>query len=157
ERGQAGAVRMSERLDNRAEVAKLARLVAVDPAELDFLEGLPSRALREYREEATERLFEADAAMFRRVGAAAKLIPSGLIASIAQRAFGPLLCARAAGAVETSKALDVLRRLPPEFVAEATIEVDPRRVVDLIAAVPRETVVPVARILGERREYVTMG
>jgi hypothetical protein len=107
---------MSERLENRAEIVKLARLVAVDPAELGFLEALPSRALREYREDATEQLFEADAAMFRRIGAAAKLIPSGLIASIAERAFAPLLCVRATGAVETSKELDVLRRLPPEFV-----------------------------------------
>src|SRR5437763_938879 len=64
---------------------------------------------------------------------------------------------RAAGTVDTGTALDVLRRLPPEFVAAATIEVDPRRVVDVIAAVPQETLVPVARILGERREYVTMG
>jgi hypothetical protein len=148
---------VSERLEARAEILKLSRLLAAPPAELAFLEGLPPAALRKYREAATERLFDADASMFRRVGSAARLLPSALIATVAQRAFGPLLCARAAGYVETTKALDVLGRLPPEFVADATVEVDPRRVAELIAGATPEVVVPVANILGERREYVTMG
>ncbi len=148
---------MSERLEARAEIIKLARLLGVPPAELEFVEKLPASALREYREAATERLFAADAAIFRRVAAAARLLPSALIANVAQRAFGPLLCARAAGSVDTDKALDVLKRLPPEFVADATVEVDPRRVAELIAAVPQDLVVPVAQILGEHGEYVTMG
>jgi hypothetical protein len=84
---------MSEPLENRAEILKLARLLAVEPVELEFLAVLPARAVREFREQATERLLDADAAMFRRVGAAARMIPSELLASIAQRAFGPL-CAR---------------------------------------------------------------
>lgn len=148
---------MSERLDARAEVLKLARLLTVEDSELEFLGELPPNALRQYREAATERLFDADAATFRRVGSAARLVPSPIVASIAQRAFGPLLCARAAGCVDEGKALDVLRRLPAEFVAEATVEVDPRRVAGLIPKVPQELVVPVARLLGEREEYVTMG
>jgi hypothetical protein len=67
------------------------------------------------------------------------------------------LCAHVAGTVDTGKAIDVIRRLPPEFVADATIEIDPRRVVDLIAAAPEDSVVAVARILGQRGEYVTVG
>jgi hypothetical protein len=148
---------VSERLETRAEVLKLARLLDVEPDELRFAERLPSRALRSFREAATERLFENDAEMFRRIGATTRLVPSQLVATIAQRSFGPLLCARAAGALDTHKALDVLSRMPPAFVAEATAEVDPRRVADLIAAVPEDVIVAVARILGERGEYVTMG
>jgi hypothetical protein len=148
---------VSERLEARGEAIKLARLLGAPPAELEFVEKLPASVLREYREAATERLFAADAALFRRVAAAARILPSALIANVAQRAFGPLLCARAAGSVDTDKALDVLKRLPPEFVADATVEVDPRRVAELIAAVPEDLVVPVARILGEHSEYVTMG
>jgi hypothetical protein len=148
---------MSATLETRAEIVKLARLLTVDEEEVGFLDVLPAAALSTYRDAATDRLFEADAAMFRRVGMAAGLVPSAIVAAAAERAVGPLVCARAAGCVDTGKAVDVLRRLSPEFVADATVEVDPRRVVDLIAAVPEALVLPVARLLGERREFVTMG
>ncbi len=148
---------MSERLEGRAEVVKLARLLEVDEDELAFLERLPATDLRAFRESATERLFASGAKRLERLGAAAKLLPSGLAATIAQRAFGPLLCARAAGNVETDKAIDVAKRLPPDFLADVTVALDPRRVAAIIAEVPEELVVPVAHELGRRREHVTMG
>ncbi len=148
---------MSETLQARAETIKLSRLLAVDEGELDFLESLPSAATREVREKITRNIFDSSAEMLGRVGAAAKLLPSALIAKIAVGSFGPLLCARAAGAVDVDKALDVCSRLPAAFLADATIEVDPRRVARIIARVPEELVVPVAAELGRRREYVTMG
>jgi hypothetical protein len=148
---------MSERLDARAEIVKLARILSLDETELTFLDGVPSADLRQFREQATNRLFDAGARMLGRVGSAAKLLPSGLIATIAQRSFGPLLCARAAGTVDTDKALDVARRLPADFLADVTVELDPRRVAEIIAVVPEELVVPVAEELGRRGEHVTMG
>jgi len=148
---------MSQRLAARAEVLKLARLLAVEPGELEFLQDLPPGELRQFRELATDRLFDAGARALSRVGAAAKLLPSGLVATIAQHAFGPLLCARAAGAVDTDKAIDVAQRLPPEFLADVTVELDPRRVAEIIAKVPESLVVGVAGLLGQRREHVTMG
>jgi hypothetical protein len=148
---------MSERLEVRAELLKLSRLLGVGEGELDYLEGIPSAELRQLRESATERLFDGGAKMLGRVGAASRLVPAGLTATIAQRAFGPLLCARSAGMVEASKAVDVARRLPADFLADVVIDLDPRRVVDIIAQVPAELVEPVARELGKRREHVTMG
>ncbi len=148
---------MSEVLQARAEVLKLERLLGVEQGELGFLERLPSEQTRELREQITTQLFDSSAGMLGRVGAAAKLLPSALIARIAVNSFGPLLCARAAGAVEPAKAIDVCRRVPPDFLADATIEVDPRRVAEIIAGVPEEIVPPVAAELARRREYVTMG
>jgi hypothetical protein len=148
---------VSETLQARAELLKLARLLGCEPAELEFLAEIPSPQLRQLREQATDRLFDAGASLLGRVGAAAKLIPSGVAATIAQRAFGPLLCARAAGSTDPDKAIDICRRLPPDFLADAAIEVDPRRVAAIIAGVPGELVVGVAERLGARGEYVTMG
>jgi len=148
---------MSERLETRAEVLKLARLLGVPQADLARLEDLPAADLRAFREQATARLFDAGASALRRVGVAAKMLPSGIVATIAQRAFGPLLCARAAGSVDTGKAIDVAGRLPPEFLADVAVELDPRRVAAIIAAVPEGLVVSVARELGRREEHVTMG
>ncbi len=148
---------MSERLEARAEVIKLARVLSLDPAALAHLEPLPATQLRTFREQATDRLFDAGEDALGRVGAAARLLPSGLIATIARRSFGPLLCARAAGTVDSAKALDVAKRLPADFLADVTVELDPRRVAAIIAAVPAELVVPVAEELGRREEHVTMG
>jgi hypothetical protein len=147
---------MSERLDARAEVLKLARLLDVKPDELSYLSALPSAELRELRGKATDRLFTS-APGLARSAAAAKLIPSGLVATIAQRAFGPMLCARAAGGADTAKAIDVARRLPAGFLADVAVHLDPRRTAEIIAEVPEEVVVPVAEELGNRREHVTMG
>ena len=148
---------MSETLEVRAELLKLSRLLGVGEGELDYLEGIPSAELRQFRESATERLFDDGAKTPGRVGAAAKLVPAGLTATIAQKAFGPLLCARSAGMVDAGKAVDVARRLPADFLADVVIDLDPRRVVDIIAQVPAELVTPVARELGSRGEHVTMG
>jgi hypothetical protein len=148
---------VSEALDKRAETLKLARLLSVDEGELAGLRPLTSIELRELREQATERLFGVGAPLLHRIGAAAKMLPSGLVATIAERAFGPLLCARAAGSVDPGKAIDVARRLPAEFLADTAVELDPRRVAPIIAGVPADLVVGVAGILGARGEHVTMG
>jgi hypothetical protein len=148
---------MSARLDTAAEVLKLARLLRVDQSDVAYLEAVPADELRALRESVTESVFASGAESLRRVAAGAKLIPSPLVATIAQKAFGPLLCARAAGAVDPGKAIDVAGRLPADFLADTTIELDPRRVAAIISQVPKDLVVPVAAELGRRREYVTMG
>jgi len=148
---------MSARLETSAESLKLARLLGVPDSDLHYLADVPAEELRALRERVTESFFDAGAQTLTRVAAAAKLLPSALVASIAQRAFGPLLCARAASAVDASKAIDVARRLPSGFLADVTIELDPRRVADIISRVPESLVVPVAAELGRRQEHVTMG
>lgn len=148
---------MSARLETSAEVLKLARLLDVDPASLGYLEVVPADELRQLREGVTDVLFSTGAKALRQVGSAAKLLPSPLVASIAQRAFGPLLCARAAAAVDPGKAIDVAKRLPADFLADVTVALDPRRVAEIISNVPESLVVPVASELGRREEHVTMG
>ncbi|HSV41038.1 MAG TPA: hypothetical protein VLI04_19915, partial [Nocardioidaceae bacterium] len=148
---------MSKRLETSAEILKFARLIDVEPAKLAFLESVPPDELRALREGVTHSIFDAGAQSLRRVAAGAKLVPSPIVASIALKSFGPLLCARAAGAVDPGKALDVAKRLPAGFLADVTIQLDPRRVADIISRVPKELVVPVAAELGKREEHVTMG
>lgn len=148
---------MSARLETAAEVLKLERLLGLGVGDLDFLHDVPGGELRTLRENVTDSLFDAGAQMLGRLGAAAKLIPSPLVATIAERSFGPLLCARAAGSVDPAKAIDVAKRLSPVFLADATIELDPRRVAKIIAGVPTSLVQPVAAELGRREEHVTMG
>ncbi|MCX6400671.1 MAG: hypothetical protein NTX33_12180 [Propionibacteriales bacterium] len=148
---------MSQRLESSAEVLKLARLLDIEPSTLGFLESVPPTELRALREGVTDLIFDAGAKSLKRVAAGAKLLPSPLVATIALKSFGALLCARAAGAVDPDKALDVAKRLPAGFLADVTIQLDPRRVAAIISRVPEALVVPVATELGKREEHVTMG
>lgn len=148
---------MTEVLQHRAERLKLARLLSVEVDHLPALEEVPAGDLAELRRLATDRLFDESARALGRVGAASRLVPAPVVATIALKAFGPLLCARAAGAIDPGKAVDVARRLPADFLADVTVELDPRRVATIIAGVPESLVIPVATELARRGEHVTMG
>lgn len=148
---------MSETLQHRAEVLKLARLLAVDVDALPPLDEVPSQQLAQLRVAMTDRLFDESARALGRAGAAARLVPSAIIATIAQRAFGPLLSARTAASIDPAKAVDVARRLDPGFLADVTVALDPRRVAPILAGVPEALAVAVAVELGRRGEHVTMG
>ena len=148
---------MIEALERKAEVIKLSRLLEVEPEELASLEAVDPDALRELRERVTERLFDGHMGAFRRAVHASGLLPVGLSATIAEKAFGPMLCARLAGLVGTERAVAVAAHLSPEFLADVAVHLDPRRASDVIAALPEELVGDVATRLALRGELVVMG
>jgi hypothetical protein len=148
---------MAETLERSAEITKLARLLGVELKELVYLERVPAPALRGLREQVTDRLFSGDAARLRRVAGASKLLPVPLTVKIAQLAFGPLLCAATAGLLDPPHAVKVASKCPTDFLADITINLDPRRAPEVIAAVPTPLVVAVAKELLVRDEHVTMG
>ncbi len=148
---------MSEALAVRSEILKLARLLERDPESLSYLEQVPADDIRALRELATERLYDAGGGAISRLALASKLIPPGLIATLATRTFGPVLSARVAGELDPSRAVDVARKLPAPFLADIAIELDPRRAGAVIGSIPAELAGEVARELTRRGEHVTMG
>lgn len=149
--------RAADLLQAHAEVTKLARILGRDPEGLAYLERLPPGDLRRLRDGVTEALYDAHGGSLRRLAAASRLLPSGLTATIGQRAFGPLLSARLAGMLDTHKAVEVATKLPPPFLADVAVELDPRRAQDLIANIAPALIGQVTAELTARREYVTMG
>lgn len=149
--------RAAEALQARAEVLKLARLLSRDPDDLAYLERLPVDDLRRLGDGVTGALFDAHDGSLRRLAAASRVLPSGLTAAIAQRAFGPLLSARLAGLLDADRAIDVARRLPPPFLADVAGELDPRRASELIAGLSPELIAQVTGELAARGDHVTMG
>jgi hypothetical protein len=149
--------RAAELLQAQAEVMKLARLLGREPDELAYLERLDPKDLRALRDGVTETLYDAHGSSLGRLAAASRLLPAGLVATIGQRAFGPLLSARLAGLLDTDKAVDVATKLPPPFLADVAVELDPRRASELIAAIAPAIIGQVTAELTARREYVTMG
>jgi hypothetical protein len=144
-------------LETRAEILKLARLLRRDPADLDYLEQIPAQDIRALRELVTDVLFESGGGALARLAAASKVLPVGLVATIGQRSFGPVLSARITGLLEPSRAVQVADRLPVEFLADIAVELDPRRASEVVARIPPHRIAEVTRELVRRREYVTMG
>jgi hypothetical protein len=148
---------MSATLESRAEITKLARLLECDPGSLAYLELVPPADLRRLRDQATDVMFDADRGALQRMAAASRVIPVPVLAKIAEGIFGPLLCARIAGMIDPSRAVDVAARLTPAFLAEVAVALDPRRATDVIARMPAEQIVAVTRVLLASDEFVTMG
>jgi hypothetical protein len=147
----------SEGDGTRAEILKLARLLHRDPEQLSYLATVPPQDLRALREQITERLFSAQERALRRLVAASRLLPVGLVANLGQGTFGPMLSARIAGLLDPDRAVDIAVRMPSEFLAEIAIELDPRRARAVIAGIPPDRISEITGELARREEYVTMG
>ncbi|MGH3516319.1 MAG: hypothetical protein ACRDQ7_02645 [Haloechinothrix sp.] len=141
----------------RAEVLKLARLLRVHPDSLGVLDSVSDADLALFREQVTDVLFGADSGTLKRLGAAAKLLPGPILARIAEKVFGPLLCARVAGLIDPDKAADTAKRLSPAFLADVAVELDPRRAHAVISALPPKLIAPVAVELAARQDWITLG
>lgn len=140
-----------------AEIAKLARVLDVDPAELEFLATQPASAIKTFRDQVSDELSGRDVVRMQRVAAAVKLVPKPIAALVAEKALGPALAAAVAGAVEPARAVAIAESLSPEFLADATVLLDPKRAAEVIARVPDTMAAEVARVLIERGDYLTMG
>jgi hypothetical protein len=154
--GQDGPPRTSV-LEAQVEIIKLARLLGVDPEQLDYLGGADPDDLRRFRDQVTDVLFDGDRARLGGFAAGSRVIPAAVAATVAERALGPVLCARLTALVEPAKAVEIAKRLPAPFLAEVAVEMDPRRARDVIANVPADLIEAVAGELGRRGEAVTMG
>lgn len=141
----------------RAEIEKLAGLLGAPPDRFAYLEPLGEEPVRALREAATDRLFDADRALFDRLAAGAAIVPDALAATLSQKAFGPLLTARMTAAVDPKKSVSVARRLPHDFLADVAVQLDPRRTADVLRVLPPEQVAKTSRVLADREEWVAMG
>jgi hypothetical protein len=140
-----------------AEILKLARVLDVEPGRLGYLARVDADDLRAFREQVTDALFDANAAALQRMALAARVVPVGVLAKIAEKVFGPLLCARIAGLVDVSRGVDVAKRLHFRFLAEVAAELDPRRASAIISRIPLDTVLAVAAELTCREDWITLG
>jgi hypothetical protein len=144
-------------LGAQAEILKLARALGTAPGRFTYLEQVDPRDLQLLREQVTDVLFDTNLAVLQRMALASKLLPSPILAKIAESVFGPLLCARVAGVVDTSRGIDVAKRLSPGFLADVSVQLDPRHSSEIIAGIPAQTVAAVAGELTRREDWITIG
>lgn len=144
------------RLAHQAEILKLARFLDVSPEQLAMLDEVPSDAIRKLREQATEQFFASDAAFFKRLVSASRLLPIPILATVAEKVLGPMLSARVAGQMDVERGVGIAERLPTDFLATLCLSLDPKHSRDLVRAMPEPRIRDVARALSAREEYVTM-
>jgi hypothetical protein len=102
-------------------------------------------------------LFDDGRTLLARAAEVARLLPPRTLAAIGERAVGPLVCARLTSLLEAERAAEIARHLTLEFLAELAAELDPRRIVGVLAATPSERVVSIALEMADNGEYVAMG
>ena len=146
------------RLASMAEMDKLARLLGVSAEQIaPEMYQLPAVQVREIRRAVSERLFRLDEHVFRRLARIANLLPTWAVLWLAQRRFGPLISARIAGLMTARKAARAAGRMPANFLADVSLELDPRYARDILAQLSATQIVAIVQVLIARGEYMTMG
>lgn len=148
---------MSGTLAKQAEITKLARALFQTPEQLGALAGLESGALSQLREMLADAVFEDAAEQLEKLVAASKLAPIPVAASIAQKVAPAKLCGALAGMIEPDRALKLIKRLAPEFMADVAAEMDPRRAHALLSQAPVKHGIDIARVLIDRGDHITLG
>jgi hypothetical protein len=144
-------------LETQAELLKLARVLACDPAELAFLRAAAPEELRRLRASVAERLLTSHRDRFERAVALSGYLPDGVVARLTTHAIGPQLAARAASLLSAEQISDFARRLPADFLADVAATVDLRTVGPLVTGIETAKAVAVTRVLLERGEWVIIG
>jgi len=144
-------------LATRAELIKLGGGLGVGVEQLDFLSEQPPEVLRGLRVALSERVFNERRQLFRTLGLWARWLPAWFAAGIVRWWLGPMLTARIAGEMPAARAAAIASYLPAAFMADVAIALDPRAARELIGLLPARLVTAIARVLLERRDFVTMG
>jgi hypothetical protein len=140
-----------------AQLIKLARTLCVPVEQLAYLADVPEADIRAFRLQVADLLFESQSGGLRRVASASKVIPTPAIAKMLARNHNALLAARMSAVFDPVHAVDVAKRLPVDFLADIASQLDSRRSTPLIAGLPVDTVVAVAKELAKREDWVTLG
>lgn len=148
---------MSGSLAKQAEITKLARALFQTPEQLGALAGLESGPLSQLREMLADAVFEDAAEQLEKLVTASKLAPIPIAASIAQKVAPAKLCGALAGMIEPDRALKLVKRLPPEFMADVAAEMDPRRAHAVLSQAPVKQGIAIARVLIDRGDHITLG
>lgn len=145
------------KLETSAELVKLGQLLSVPSTELSFLESLPLPTLIKVRALTTDKLFNDGRKLFQKLASATKLLPTGITATIGEKIFGAMLCARIASEMPYQRAIELADKMTIPFLAKVTLELDPRRVKDIIQNMPIARLRAVATELLAQKHYIIMG
>lgn len=123
---------------SRIEVDKVAWELGTSADELAFLAASGVDELRALRTTIREGLHARHADLVARLAALSRLLPVGLSAKMAENAFGPVLSARVAGALDPKDAAKLAGSLDRDFLARLAAHLDPADVGPLVEVLPAD-------------------
>lgn len=138
------------------QVGRIARLLHVDPDEVQGLDGIPDDDLRALHDLIGHAVFAEHRPRFARVAGLSAVLPAPVAGKLAERFLPPTLAARTAEALEPARARDLVGRVSVDYLAEIALALDPTRSARVVQQIPTPRVAAVARALFARGEYAAM-
>lgn len=138
------------------QIARIARLLGVQPTAVRGLDGLPEAELRALHDQISAALFADSRARFARVAGLSKSLPAPVAGKLAERFLPPVLAARVTELLEPAKARDLVDRVSLPYLGDISIALDPVRSRPVLHAIPAARIGEVAGELYRRGEYAVM-
>ncbi len=145
------------RLASQAELMKLADTLAVPVEQIKFLANMPPEALRHFRTALTDRIFDQQHALFRWFAAWVRWVPMWISVLMVRFWLGLQIATRIAGSLPAWRAASIARHLPVDFMADIAKGLDPRMTRELVKLLSGKQIESIARVLLERRDFMTIG
>ncbi|MCZ4498720.1 MAG: hypothetical protein JWQ74_1273 [Marmoricola sp.] len=139
-----------------AQLGRIARLLRLEPGELQGLDDVPDADLRILHDQISRTLFAEGQRRFARVAGLSKTIPGPLAGVLAVKFLPPVMAARVSENLDPAKARDLIGRVPIAYLAEIALALDPVRSKPVVQKLPPEPIGKVAKELFGRGEYATM-
>jgi len=140
------------------QIELLADLLDAVPASLASLEHLGAAGVYALRNRVSDALFDSMASTFSRVSKLAPLVPNALVIATAQKSVPAEVAGRAGGALglaHEDRAVGVLSGMKPAYLADAASYVDPRIIPHFAPKLPARLLIPTAKELLRRKDYLT--
>ena len=147
---------VSARRAGSPQLARIARLVHTDIADLDDLAGIDDTDLRTLHDQIAESYFGAGRESFARVAGLSKALPGAVAGKLAQRFLPPHLAAQVAVLLEPAKARELVSKVSLPYLADLSLSLDPTRATPILQAVPAERIGEVAAELFRRGDYAAV-
>jgi hypothetical protein len=138
------------------QVGRIARLLHLDPSEIQGLEGVADADLRTFHDRISKTLFAEGQQRFARVAGLSKTIPGPLAGVLAEKFLPPVMAARVSEMLDPAKARDLIGRVSVKYLAEIALALDPVRSKPVVQQLPAAPIGKVAKELFGRKEYATM-
>lgn len=138
------------------QIGRIARLLHLDPTEIQGLEDISDADLRIFHDQISHTLFAEGQERFAAVAGLSKLIPGPLAGVLAEKFVPPVLAARVSEVLDPAKARDLIGRVSIQYLADIALALDPVKSKPVVQQLPPAPIGKVAKELFGRKEYATM-
>ena len=144
-------------MNTQRQVHRIARLLGVESAELSALDDVPPEDLRRLHTLLADAVVAPSRPSYRRLAAMAGTLPATATAKLASRFMPASAGARITEEIDADYAVQMVARLPVDYLLDVSVAMDPHRCADVLLALPHERLAEIAAGLFERDELVVLG